>query len=783
MLNAMALAGTVVSATAKSFPVLLFGQALGGLSRSGLVVGSTLTLALVIKDPKLKALIIGLVSSCYGIMIKLAPIIAGALLEIKSREAWRTCFIIAMPFEVVALVGTYAWPRLRRKRSRLSDLRGLDFVGGALSVAWVACWTLPLVNGQGQSLAAWRSPAQVAAYILALPLIALWLWWEWRKPEEDRFLPMRYMARDRSLLCYGVLTAMSSVLLACTSMYLPLYFQVVRGDSPLIASLYQLPCVVVGSVVSAIVSFNLFRWGPRTPQYWSLAGLGVALPGAIAFWWVKADANVGYILGTVFAGAIASGATFALGMTLVTELVPINRFGSAVAYMAMASVLGGTIGVALQGVFMTRGHEVYLEMAAGAIRGLSDRLGEVGLYLSKEETQALAAEARHGLTTGYGALKDVDPTYKLIQHDAQKFGFMMQAGAIVIAIVAALLLKPHISYADARARAELDPLSAEMRKRRPGPSILSSSPFPSSARRRSALPEGPRAARDPAAGRGRPVSTSFDAKLCKNDKPVRRSVQSDRTADTRRLNLVPGAPLTIAIPDSRPGSTLTGAQLSLNHTPRVSLQQDHGDLALPPVVMARSPLQKAFDSIRRRTELSRTLRERRMRARVAQLPPPIVAHVGREQHWPASLAPRASPSLLTRPPIAKVIETRAAQGRVRSPAAVAVARAPIAKLESEESDRSRPRPSSTQQTTLPPVLQQHQQQQQQQWPSEQNLQLTRPESHQSAAPSSYATADAFDLDVQSDVSTPTVVQRAPPVVVASTQDHRHHERGKTLASA
>jgi hypothetical protein len=101
---------------------------------------------------------------------------------------------------------------------------------------------------------AWKSATVIGLIIGFAGLMACFVYWQWRQGEEAS-IPLR-IAAQRSVY--------SSVLMSCFGMgsieliryYLPIYFQVIKGDTPLVSGIRFLP-TVLGNLVSSIITGGL----------------------------------------------------------------------------------------------------------------------------------------------------------------------------------------------------------------------------------------------------------------------------------------------------------------------------------------------------------------------------------------------------------------------------------------------------------------------------------------------------------------------------------------------
>ena len=133
---------------------------------------------------------------------------------------------------------------------------------------------------------------------------------------------------------------------------LSLYFQHLRGFSPLLTGLALLPEGMFVAIASALSGRVTARLGPRVPM---LVGLVCGAAGYLGL--IAAGPRTSYPL--LVAPLVAAGFGMAFTMPAATaaiiEAAPANRAGIASGVLNAARQAGGAIGVALLGTLIARG--------------------------------------------------------------------------------------------------------------------------------------------------------------------------------------------------------------------------------------------------------------------------------------------------------------------------------------------------------------------------------------------------------------------------------------------
>lgn len=429
-------AGSIVSATSHSFNILVAGQGIAGLGRSGIVVGSVLMLAIIARSKAERALYISIVSGGYGAMLKLAPIIAGAILQHPGREQWRWIFWTPIPFQLLLIILVFTFPKLRRQRSTWGQLARIDYFGGVLQAAGIITMILPLLIGRIQGGTPYNDPKMIAMYVLTPFLHISFLVWEWRKPEAHRYIPIDAILANRSIPAMAVLTVNSSLIIAAATFFLPPYLQVMRRSTPLTSALQQLPGVLLGSAASVVVGKFLGYGKPRLYIWLSVIGSLFQIVGGIIWWFVGPDFSWAIFYTDGIIVGIGAGMLFAVGITLILDLVSDQAFGQASAFMNAATATGAVVGVAVQGILVQRGVEFMLNPLGGemALKGF--------------ETAASQSDNNSGVNAPAKGMDPLaDEVANIVQesfHKTQRQASLMFMAAGITSLIASCFLRPHV---------------------------------------------------------------------------------------------------------------------------------------------------------------------------------------------------------------------------------------------------------------------------------------------------------------------------------------------------
>ncbi|KAJ0416240.1 MFS general substrate transporter [Aspergillus carlsbadensis] len=268
---AIFLLGSLLCGVANSSTMFIVGRAIAGAGGSGVVSGGLSVIAIVTPIEQ-RPLFTGLIVSVFSIGTVVAPLIGGAF---TSHATWRWCFLINLPtgaITIITLVLFFHPPKTQPNtsasapRSLLQKLNSLDLPGCAIFVPSILMAFLALQWGGSEY--AWSSATVIGLFIGFGLSIALFIAWEIHRG-DTAMIPFRLLkARSITLsICFAFLVMGGYIV---PVYYLPEWFQIVRGASPMRSGVMLLPSVltqVLGAMVSGVLVKHVNYYNP-----WFLLG-------------------------------------------------------------------------------------------------------------------------------------------------------------------------------------------------------------------------------------------------------------------------------------------------------------------------------------------------------------------------------------------------------------------------------------------------------------------------------------------------------------------------------
>ncbi|CAI0804426.1 Spectinomycin tetracycline efflux pump [Serratia quinivorans] len=328
---------SVICGLAETLPVLVAARVCQGIGAALLVPSSLMLLNAAFGDARQRAGAIGVWAGCGGVAMAAGPLVGGLLIELWG---WRSLFWINLP---VIVLGIGLTLRIEVRRP-VPALRQMDYAGQGAVILALASSVWVLIEG---TRLGWCS-----GWILGGMAIAALSWWRFVVIERRHRQPMLPLTLFRSpLFSASALVSLVSALVFYGAFFLlSLYFQRVRGWTPLQSGLAFLPLTMMVTLGSFISGRLVRVWGAGRVVYGSLLLYALGFVGLLAlvesppYWRIA----LSFPLLGLAAGIITPAATSALMNDVVNE-----QAGIAAGVLNAARQSGSAFGVAIFGALMS----------------------------------------------------------------------------------------------------------------------------------------------------------------------------------------------------------------------------------------------------------------------------------------------------------------------------------------------------------------------------------------------------------------------------------------------
>lgn len=350
--------GSVISATSATMNILIAGRAVQGVAAGGI----SSAVIIIISDlfsVRQRTLYLGIAEFVWVAAGAIGPILGGTLTEYVT---WRWNFYINLPVSGTALVLIILFLNVHNPRTSFkSGFLAIDWFG-TLSILAVTLMILIGLNFGG-AVYSWSSPQVICLLVIGASLIFLFLFSEKRLAKYP-LIPL-HIFRDRSTSATFALVLCHGISQLGAEYYLPLYFQSVRGASPLRSGVLILPLILCTSSGGVLAAFSVSQTGTYRAPMW--IGMALLTTGIGLLTLFNAHTSLGETVGFQILGGLGAGMLFQPPLVAIQAAVRQADTASASATVGFVRNIANSLGFVLGGVVFQNGmdHQAASLRAAG----------------------------------------------------------------------------------------------------------------------------------------------------------------------------------------------------------------------------------------------------------------------------------------------------------------------------------------------------------------------------------------------------------------------------------
>jgi EmrB/QacA subfamily drug resistance transporter len=348
--------GSLLAGVAWSVGSLIGFRVLQGLG-AGMILPVGQTLLAQAAGPQR----MGRVMSLFGVPMLLVPVLGPVLGGlIVDRWSWRWIFFINLPVGVAAVLAAQRLlPEAKPQLDNRLDLRGL-----ALLSPGIALFLYGLAEAGNQG--GFGNARTIVCALIGLALVALFVWHASRRGQ--RALIDVSLFRRRGFAAAAATNFLLPIALFGSLILLPLYYQLVRHESPLQVGLLLAPQAVGAALAMPLAGFLTDKAGARLVVS---SGMVIALLGTLAFTQVGADTSYLYLALALLVLGVGIGSTIMPSMAAAFGTLSREETPRATSAINAIQRIASAIGTALLAIVLQRVIAADVPEFRGGIQGVA----------------------------------------------------------------------------------------------------------------------------------------------------------------------------------------------------------------------------------------------------------------------------------------------------------------------------------------------------------------------------------------------------------------------------
>ncbi|KAM0144224.1 hypothetical protein ACHAO1_000507 [Botrytis cinerea] len=310
--------GSAICGGAPNMNALIVGRAICGLGGIGMYIG-VMTVMSENTSKTERPIYLGLIGILWGIGTVVGPFIGGAFAD--SSATWRWGFYINLCIGgAFAPVYVFLIPN-SKPRSNLSLLGRwgqIDWLGALFLLGAIACLLMAIAFGG--VLFPWNSGSIIGLFVtggILFIALAIQQSYVMGTTEEHRLIPIEYL-HSKEIVILFIETACAGAAVFLPIYFIPIFFEIIHGESALGSGLKLLPFILVMVTMTFVNGFTLSKWGYYMPWYFGCSALQVI--GSALLYTIERDTSISAIYGYTVLMAFVGGwsqASFTVAQFLV----------------------------------------------------------------------------------------------------------------------------------------------------------------------------------------------------------------------------------------------------------------------------------------------------------------------------------------------------------------------------------------------------------------------------------------------------------------------------------
>jgi MFS family permease len=334
-----------------------------------------------------------------GISTISGPLIGGALTQ---KASWRWCFYLNLPIGAVtaiALVILFHPPiRPNEQQPLMERAKKLDLIGAFLFIPSIIMVLLALQWGGNEY--PWNSATIIGLFCGFVALFVVFIAWQLHKG-HGAMIPFQLLSR-RTIISSSLTSMCVFGSLFVVIYYIPEWFQVIKGASPIKSGVMNIALFVSQIIGSIIAGTMITKLGYCNP--WILAGCAFSSISAGLYSTFKVDSGHAAWIGFQVLGGLGAGLSMETPLTAAQTVLSNEEAGIGISLVTFFQFFGSSIFLAIaQTVFSNK---LTSELAKHVPEVDAKTLMHLGTsavrsFVTKEELPAVLAAYNKAITSTF----------------------------------------------------------------------------------------------------------------------------------------------------------------------------------------------------------------------------------------------------------------------------------------------------------------------------------------------------------------------------------------------
>ncbi|MUT66852.1 DHA2 family efflux MFS transporter permease subunit [Paenibacillus sp. NEAU-GSW1] len=348
------LVGTIVSALAADFPVLLTGRLIQAAG-AGIIMPLLTNVILALFPPEKRGAAMGMMGLAIIFAPAIGPTLAGYILE---NYAWETMFYGMIPLALIVIACGFIFLR------NVSERVPTKFDTLSVVLSTIGFGTLLYGFSRAGSLG-WSNTEVIVSIIVGIAALILFAWRQ--LISSNPLLDLRAFKYNMFSLTTVINIAVTMVMYA-DMMLLPLYLQSARGYTALESGLLMLPGALVMGFLMPVTGKLFDRFGAK---WLSVIGMLITIVTTLGFVDLTDSTSFTYLLLMSTARRIGMALLLMPIQTLGLNQLPKQLSAHGTAISNTIRQVAGAVGTSLLVTVMTDRTKTHMQdiMASGGIAG------------------------------------------------------------------------------------------------------------------------------------------------------------------------------------------------------------------------------------------------------------------------------------------------------------------------------------------------------------------------------------------------------------------------------